>query len=90
MEATYLYILKSIPNQSYYVGISDDPNRRLEYHNHHSKGYTKRYRPWELKYTHLFDSKDSAQRIERVIKSWKSKKMITLLIDGKISVTYYI
>jgi putative endonuclease len=86
MERYYLYILKSIASQTYYTGSSDDPLRRLEYHNHHSKGYTKRYRPWELKFTHLFDSKELAQKAERIIKAWKSKKMIELLINGKISI----
>ena len=32
----------------YYYGSSDDPDRRLGYHNSESKGFTQRYRPWKF------------------------------------------
>ncbi|MDX1642635.1 MAG: GIY-YIG nuclease family protein, partial [Balneolaceae bacterium] len=47
-----LYVLQSTIKETYYTGRSDDPERRVIYHNSESKGYTQRHRPWELVYTH--------------------------------------
>jgi putative endonuclease len=85
-----LYILKSTVKDTYYIGSSDDPKRRLPYHNAESKGYTQRYRPWTLAYTHPFDTKQQALQAEQVVKKWKSKKMIRLLIEGKIDIRDYL
>jgi len=86
----YLYILQSTQKETYYIGISHEPERRLSYHNGESKGYTQRYRPWKLAYTHPFDTQKQAQMAEGIVKRWKSKKMIRLLIKGKININSYI
>ncbi|MDZ7719451.1 MAG: GIY-YIG nuclease family protein [Balneolaceae bacterium] len=86
----FLYILQSEIKETYYIGSSDNPQRRLPYHNAESKGYTQRYRPWKLVYTHPFDTKQKALKAEQIVKKWKSKKMIRLLIDGKISIHDYL
>ncbi|MEW6508697.1 MAG: GIY-YIG nuclease family protein, partial [Bacteroidota bacterium] len=39
----FLYILKSKLNEKHYIGISQNPVRRLEYHNSIEKGFTSRY-----------------------------------------------
>lgn len=85
-----LYIVQSQIKETFYIGSSDDPERRLSYHNSESKGYTQRYRPWTIVYTHPFDTKHEAQKAERSVKNWKSKKMIRLLIEGKIDINDYL
>ncbi|NOX67374.1 MAG: GIY-YIG nuclease family protein [Chlorobi bacterium] len=80
----FLYILKSKSVDKFYVGISQNPERRLGYHNSFEKGFTSRYRPWEIIFTQKFISKEEALAAERKVKSWKSKKMINKLIDGEI------
>ena len=80
----YLYILKSQSAEKYYTGISQNPERRLEYHNTIEKGYTSRYRPWKIVLVKGYKSKREAMSAERQIKSWKSRKMIEKLLDGKI------
>ena len=82
----YVYILKSQVTDKYYVGSSSDPVRRLEFHNSIEKGFTSRYRPWELVFTREYPDKGSAQIVERKIKSWKSRKMIDRLISGEIEI----
>ena len=42
MEAYFTYILQSQKDLSYYIGSSNDPERRLEKHNKPHKGYTAR------------------------------------------------
>jgi putative endonuclease len=79
-----LYILYSERGERYYVGSSENPERRLKYHNTVEKGFTSRYRPWEIVYTKIFPSKALAQQAERKVKSWKSRIMIKKLISGDV------
>ncbi|MFN4315360.1 MAG: GIY-YIG nuclease family protein [Chitinophagaceae bacterium] len=45
----YVYVLYSMSGGRSYVGYSNDVERRLFEHNvSESRGFTKRYRPWEL------------------------------------------
>lgn len=86
----FLYILQSEIKETYYIGASDDPEKRCFFHNRDSKGYTQRYRPWKIIYIHPFDTKEEALAAERKVKGWKSKKMIRYLIDGKIDIEDYL
>jgi putative endonuclease len=81
-EPYYLYILKSETADRYYVGISSNPHRRLEYHNSFEKGFTSRYRPWQLVFTKEYPFKTEAHAAETKIKGWKSRRMIERLIAG--------
>lgn len=80
----YLYILKSISSGKYYIGSSENPERRLCYHNTIETGFTSRYRPWEIISIQEFESKELAQSAERKLKNWKSRKMIERVINGEI------
>ena len=79
----YIYILYSSLAGKYYVGFSENPQKRLFEHNNpiHSK-FTSKYIPWELK-TFFFASNDKgeAMKIERYIKNMKSKKYTENLIS---------
>ena len=86
----YLYILASSKKETYYAGISKDPTLRLQYHNTQNKGFTVRYRPWQLVYTCEFISRIEAQKAEQKIKRWKSKKMIRMLVEEKIYIHDYL
>lgn len=88
--AYFLYILRSQLKETNYIGSSDNPERRHHFYNHDSKGYTLRFRPWELVFTKEFDTREEALAAERKVKSWKSKKMIRLLIEGKIDIEDYL
>lgn len=80
----FVYILQSEENDRYYVGRSQNPERRLEHHNTTSTGFTSRYRPWRLVFSQEFDSKEEAVKAEKLVKSWKSKKMTRYVVDGRI------
>ena len=86
----WLYILSSQRKHTFYVGVSEEPKRRLVYHNNESKGYTQRYRPWKIVYRQECSDKSQALRAERKVKSWKSKKMIGYLISGRIDIFDYL
>jgi len=80
----FLYILKSKSVEKYYTGISENAEVRLTYHNTIEKGFTSRYRPWEIVFTKECSDKKEAAQLEKRIKSWKSKKMIEQIICGTI------
>jgi predicted GIY-YIG superfamily endonuclease len=82
----FLYILKSKRFERYYTGISKDVVKRLEFHNTKEKGFTSRYRPWELVYFKEYENKSDAMKSERIVKSWKSKVMIEKLIKNEIDI----
>ncbi len=82
----YLYILKSTIVDKYYTGISKNPQKRLKYHNTIEKGFTSRYRPWEIVFTKKFKTKAEAISAEKKVKGWKSKIMIEKLIAGEIEI----
>ncbi len=82
----FVYILQSRQKDRYYVGQSEHPHLRLRYHNTIEKGYTSRYRPWELVYVRECSGRPEARELERKIKRWKSRSMIAKLIRGEIAV----
>ena len=78
--------MQSISSRKYYIGVSDNPEQRLIYHNSIEKGFTSRYRPWEIKFTKEYPTKIKAMKIERKIKSWKSRNMIEREINKEIEI----
>jgi putative endonuclease len=82
----YVYILRSISSGKYYIGQSENPERRLEYHNTLEKGFTARYRPWELVWKRCYDTRSEAIITERKIKSWKSHTRIEELVNGIVDI----
>jgi len=79
----YLYILYSPSGDVYYVGYTSDLERRLLSHLSHHKGFTGKFKDWEIVYTESYKSKSAAYKRERQIKKWKSRKMIEALISPK-------
>jgi len=82
----FLYILKSETADKYYTGISQNPVKRLEYHNTFEKGFTSRYRPWKIVFIKEYFSKEEAMMIEKRIKGWKNKSMIQKIINYEIDI----
>ncbi len=81
----YAYILQS-RNGSYYIGSCMDIKKRLSLHNSGSVKSTKRYMPWNLVYSEIFDTLIDARKRELSIKKWKSRYAIEELIRrNKIS-----
>jgi putative endonuclease len=81
----YVYILKSPATRRYYVGSTEDLNRRLREHNGELPNLgrsTLAGRPWTLAFSAGYDSRSRAVAAERFIKSMKSRKWIGKLIEG--------
>ena len=66
----WVYILKSIVvEERFYVGLTDDPERRLSEHNAGESFHTKDYKPWKIISKFWFEKDDTAERFERYLKS---------------------
>ena len=76
----FVYILKSLENNSYYVGHSSDISARLKQHNNGRVRSTKAYRPWEVVYSEELETKSEAFKREMQIKSYKGGKAFKDLI----------
>jgi len=88
MSTFFVYILFSSKINKFYIGYSQNPEKRLEFHNSTlNKIWSKRGQPWELKTTIPFKSKTGALKAERKIKKLKAKRSSKTLLkmDGSIN-----
>lgn len=75
-----MYILKSLKNGSYYIGISKYPFQRLEEHNKGYVRYTRNLTPWNLVFIQRFESVEEARRVERALKKLKRKDILERIV----------
>ena len=76
----FTYILFSESINKYYIGYTNDINRRLSEHNRVKGKFTDKGIPWKLVYSEHFSTKAEAQTREKQIKSKKSRKYIERII----------
>jgi putative endonuclease len=79
-----VYILESLKTGRFYIGYSEDPERRLYDHNVGKVKSTRLYRPWRKVYQESFSTKLQAMRRERSIKAMKSRSYIFKLIGRHV------
>jgi len=82
----YVYLL-SCHDDSYYTGITTDPRRRLEEHNHDDKKaakYTRGRRPVKMVYFELCQSRSEAAMREYEIRK-SSRKVKTELAQSMVA-----
>ena len=79
----FVYILYSAKLDKYYVGTTDDVERRLFEHNSkkYSDSFTSKGIPWELKLSYSCDLSTTAYKLEKFIKRMKSRKFIHSIIE---------
>jgi putative endonuclease len=66
----FVYILRSDSDRPrHYVGVTSDPERRLEWHNHGPCGQTIRNRPWSFVVVLEFPTERQALRFEKYLKA---------------------
>ena len=64
-----VYILISIKDKNrYYIGITQNLERRLKQHNNAKSGYSKIYAPWILETYIAFRNKRKAEEFEKYLK----------------------
>ena len=82
----YIYILHSLNKDKFYIGQTENVQKRLYEHNHplvNSK-FTAKYFPWELSlYFSVNDKRADVIKVEKFIKNQKSRNFIMKLIANK-------
>jgi len=56
----FVYILKSVSKDKYYIGSSSNVQKRLDEHNRGKTRSTKPYAPYELVYTEAYKTRSEA------------------------------
>lgn len=80
----FVYVLYSSSFDKIYVGFTSDLENRFKSHNELSKkGWTIRFRPWEIVYTEEFQEKQDAMRREKQLKSAAGRDFIWTIVRAK-------
>ena len=80
----YTYILYSPIHDKIYIGFTQDLQARFESHNVLStKGYTLKYRPWEIIFFEKFDNKVEAMNREKQLKSHAGRDFVWKIVREK-------
>ena len=81
----FVYIIYSLKLDNYYVGTTDNVEKRLQKHNLkvYADSFTCKGIPWELRFSYLCDKSETAYKLERFIKRMKSRKFILKIIEDK-------
>ena len=82
----HVYILESQKNGKFYIGHTDDLDRRLLDHNSGKVKSTRNYRPWVRRYAEAYPTRIEATRRELEIKSKKSRAYIIKLIGRHVPI----
>jgi putative endonuclease len=83
MKRYYVYILKCSYN-SYYTGVTNDIERRLNEHNFglNKESYTYNKKPLELVFCTEFNDVNQAILFEKQVKGWSRKKKEAIIADN--------
>jgi putative endonuclease len=79
-----VYALYSEDYDKIYIGYSSNLESRLLSHNvYGAKGWTKKYRPWQIVYTESYETKQEAMKREKQLKTAKGREFIWNIIETK-------
>ena len=71
-----VYVLYSEKHDKIYIRITSNIERRVFAHNNLPKGWTKKFRPWKLVHSEVFNSKPEALIREKQLKSHHGRSFI--------------
>ncbi|OGB83374.1 hypothetical protein A3F66_05840 [candidate division TM6 bacterium RIFCSPHIGHO2_12_FULL_32_22] len=88
MEYFFVYMLQC-KDDSYYIGQTDNIERRLSEHSEGLSEYTKIRRPVELVFLENCQTREAAFELERKIKKWSRKKKQALIEKNWNKISYF-
>lgn len=84
----WVYVLYSTKFGKIYIGYTANLEQRMLSHNAlATKGFTVKYRPWELIHTEIFETKKEALLRECQLKSAAGRKFIWSIIEKSSGVS---
>ncbi len=76
----FVYIIKSSVKNWFYVGFSDNIERRLKEHNGGQLSSTKGNKPYNLHYVQIAGSRNEARDLEKYLKvRWNKESLLELI-----------
>ena len=76
-----VYIIRSVRDDRFYTGHTEDIEQRMREHNNGRSHYTKGKGPWTLVYIEEFNTRSDAMKREAEIKNRKSRRFIEKLVN---------
>jgi putative endonuclease len=84
MDQYFTYVLYSASFDKIYIGFTKDLTNRFLSHNEKAqKGWTVRFRPWEVLFYETFSSKSEAMRREKELKTSRGRNYIRNFLKEK-------
>jgi putative endonuclease len=80
--AYYVYIIQSLKDGKYYIGVTADVKARLQFHNNGLQRSTRHRTPFILILVEEYPEKQAALIREKEIKSWKGGNKFKLLPES--------
>jgi putative endonuclease len=83
-----VYVIYSVNANKYYVGHTNDINRRIQEHNFRQDRFTSNKGTWKLVYKEEFDTRSAAMQREKFLKSgkgreyWRNKLLAQSAVEG--------
>ena len=78
-----VYVLYSRGYEKIYIGFTSNLEQRMLSHNELAKkGWTIKFRPWQLVYTQVYDLKSDAIKRERQLKTATGRNFIWSIIKA--------
>jgi len=77
----YIYILQN-PDKRFYIGQTNDIDRRLYRHNGDMVKSTKNRGPWTLVYQESYQTRSQAMIREKQLKKWNRTLLTNLMADN--------
>ena len=78
----FIYILESKTDNSFYIGQTNDLQKRLDFHNQGLSKYTSRKLPWEIVYFEEYKTRTEAIKRERFLKQQRNRSFYKSLINN--------
>ena len=79
-----VYVLYSEKFNKIYIGYTNNLEQRFLSHNElGKKGWTIKFRPWQIIHSEKFENKERAMIREKELKSAKGREFVRLLIKNK-------
>lgn len=81
----YVYILKSITRNTYYVGCTSNLKKRLSQHNRDQTYGIRHKGPWTLLMYRTFTNRYEAYDYEKKVKSYKGGNAFKKILNGEVA-----
>ena len=84
----FVYVLYSNRHDKYYIGQTNNLERRLGQHNSGKSRATKHYLPWAIFFQKELKTRVEAMQFEKYLKSLKNKNYLSIILSrGRGTVT---